>query len=637
MKIRKSMKRDNIIRNTNDFYKDCINYADPLFGVGCATSAGPTLPSGSIHPSPETLEKDNGGYTRNQPIVGFGQAYVSGSGGVKCYGNFLLAPMDSLYINDAERARFAIEGTEKARCYEYTATLENGIKMSVTPAHNSAIYEFVYPKGKDAYLLFDVARKLDIEACMKEGFVATDSKTVWGGGVCTGNWNPADWKMYFAMEFDTDFEEAGTFKGDKITSWGKDNIYESINDFEKLGMYVKFPSDEKDLTVRVKISISFVSTDRAKEFLKEQIKDFDYEAVKENAKNLWTQTLGIIELETNDKALLRRFYTAMYHMNIQPRNRINDHGKWDDFHTVWDTWKTVFPMYSLLYPEKISAIVESFIERAKENEEKNNGIVVGDQFMTAIEGIAGQGGNDIDNVIADAYLKGIELKKYDWEDAYKVLLMSAEKMRSKEYIQNGFSTDNAKTASGVDYTWRFKPAASTLGFAVNDKAVARIAKELGSEEEYQKYEARSRNWLNVWNMKNESEGFYGFPQIRNADGTFDEGFNAHEGYNTHFYEATAWDASYINYNDTPLLVETMGGSETFTKRLLWACEHSKEYFNDDHGKEGYLNFTNEPSFQIPWLFCIDEVRRPDLAAKVIDDIIENVTGVPSKIRKNGEN
>ena len=200
--------------------------------------------------------------------------------------------------------------------------------------------------------------------------------------------------------------------------------------------------------------------------------------------------------------------------------------------------------------------------------------------------------------------------------------MSAEKMRSKEYIQNGFSTDNAKTASGVDYTWRFKPAASTLGFAVNDKAVARIAKELGSEEEYQKYEARSRNWLNVWNMKNESEGFYGFPQIRNADGTFDEGFNAHEGYNTHFYEATAWDASYINYNDTPLLVETMGGSETFTKRLLWACEHSKEYFNDDHGKEGYLNFTNEPSFQIPWLFCIDEVRRPDLAAKVIDDIIK---------------
>ena len=65
----------------------------------------------------------------------------------------------------------------------------------------------------------------------------------------------------------------------------------------------------------------------------------------------------------------------------------------------------------------------------------------------------------------------------------------------------------------------------------------------------------------------------------------------------------------------------MGGPEMFTKRLLWACEHSVNYYNDDHGKEGYLNFTNEPSFHIPWLFCTDEIRRPDLAARVIDGII----------------
>ena len=65
----------------------------------------------------------------------------------------------------------------------------------------------------------------------------------------------------------------------------------------------------------------------------------------------------------------------------------------------------------------------------------------------------------------------------------------------------------------------------------------------------------------------------------------------------------------------------MGGAERFTERLLFACEHSVNYYNDDHGAEGYLNFTNEPSFQIPWLFCTDEIRRPDLAAKVIDGII----------------
>lgn len=108
----------------------------------------------------------------------------------------------------------------------------------------------------------------------------------------------------------------------------------------------------------------------------------------------------------------------------------------------------------------------------------------------------------------------------------------------------------------------------------------------------------------------------------NEDGSFDPGFDAHGGYNSHFYEATAWDASYFNYNDVPRLVETMGGPGTFTKRLLWACEHSVNYYNDDNGKEGYLNFTNEPSFHIPWLFWTDEINRPDLAAAVIDGIIK---------------
>ena len=84
---------------------------------------------------------------------------------------------------------------------------------------------------------------------------------------------------------------------------------------------------------------------------------------------------------------------------------------------------------------------------------------------------------------------------------------------------------------------------------------------------------------------------------------------------------TGWNASYVNYNDLSRLIEAMGGVETFTKRLLWACEHSVNYYNDDNGKEGYLNFTNEPSFQMPWLFCTDEIKRPDLAAKVIDGVI----------------
>lgn len=628
MKIRKSMA--SLARPGATAFLplhiDPTEYTDLLFGVGSATSAGPTLPSGSIHPSPETLEKDCGGYSRNQPIVGFGQAYISGSGGVKCYGNYLLAPMvGGVELDSAKRASLALAGSEVAKCFEYRVALENGIKARVTPAHNSAIYTFEYPAGEDASFLIDVARKLDIEACMKEGGVTVDPKnrSVYGGGLYSGNWNNIDWQMYFALEFDTAFSEIGVFKGDKTVALDPNRVTAvEVDGLQRLGAYVKLGRVGADgMSVKVKIAISFVSAERAKELLSEQIPSFDYGAVREAAREKWKRVLGAIELKTDDHALLRRFYTAMYHMNIQPRDRTNDHGTWDDFHTVWDTWKTLFPMYSLLYPKKMGCIVDSFIDRAKRNEAEGNGIVVADEYTAAKEFLAGQGGNDVDNAIADTYLKGVELSKYTWEDAYAVLLDSAEKMRSAEYVERGFVTGNAKTVTGKDYTRRFKSAAATMGFAFNDKAISEVAKELGSEAEYQKYRARSANWLNVWNMNNQSEGFFGFPQSPNGDGGFDEGFDAHGGYNTHFYEATGWDASYFNYNDVPRLVEAMGGAETFTKRLLWACEHSVNYYNDDHGKEGYLNFTNEPSFHIPWLFCTDEIKRPDLAAKVIDGVI----------------
>ncbi|MBP3704926.1 MAG: glycoside hydrolase family 92 protein, partial [Clostridia bacterium] len=425
MKIRKGFEMlmgENVRREKPALNIDPTDYADPLFGVGSATSAGPALPAGSVHPSPETLEKDCGGYTRNQPIIGFGHTYISGAGGVKCYGNYLLAPMvDGVELESAKRASFAVPGTEKARCYEYAVTLENGIRAKVTPAHNAAIHTFTFPAGKEAALLLDIARKLDIEACMKTGGITVDpeNKTVWGGGLYSGNWNQKDWKMYFVMEFDADFDEIGIFRGETLLPvQGTEAV--SIDALERLGMYVKFGCAERERTVRVKLAVSFVSVEKAKTFLNEQIPAFDYDAVREAAREAWRGTLGVIELQTDDKALLRRFYTAMYHMNIQPRDRVSDHGTWDDFHTVWDTWKTVFPMYSLLYPEKMGAVIESFVRRAETNRRAGNGIVLGDEYSAGKEFLAGQGGNDVDNAIVDAYLKGVRLNARDWEEVYAV-------------------------------------------------------------------------------------------------------------------------------------------------------------------------------------------------------------------------
>ena len=65
----------------------------------------------------------------------------------------------------------------------------------------------------------------------------------------------------------------------------------------------------------------------------------------------------------------------------------------------------------------------------------------------------------------------------------------------------------------------------------------------------------------------------------------------------------------------------MGGKETFTRRLLHACKSTIDLTTGERISKKYLNFTNEPSFQIPWLFCARGIDRPDLAAKVVNGVI----------------
>ena len=58
---------------------------------GSKCTVGPQLPHGSICPSPQTSHGGHAGYKENQPIRGFGQLHVTGTGWGR-YGQMLLSP-----------------------------------------------------------------------------------------------------------------------------------------------------------------------------------------------------------------------------------------------------------------------------------------------------------------------------------------------------------------------------------------------------------------------------------------------------------------------------------------------------------------------------------------------------------------
>ncbi len=117
----------------------------------------------------------------------------------------------------------------------------------------------------------------------------------------------------------------------------------------------------------------------------------------------------------------------------------------------------------------------SFIDR-----HKHNGYVA-TAFIQGKEYKVGQGGDEADNVIADAYVKGIS--GVNWEDAYDLLRFHADKNRTANYRDRGFVCLDEKS----DYCPRMKSGSGTLAFAYNDFCVAQVAKGLGKTEDYQKY------------------------------------------------------------------------------------------------------------------------------------------------------
>ncbi|MDA3867243.1 MAG: hypothetical protein PF489_10930, partial [Salinivirgaceae bacterium] len=119
--------------------KQPVDYVDNFIGVrdkNTSTILGPQLPQAGISPSPQTspgkVGYDMDCYIMGQPIRGFGQLHVSGTGWGK-YGNLLLSPQVGLAIGETEHD--SPQSNEIAKPFEYSVKLDRyNIKTELTPS-----------------------------------------------------------------------------------------------------------------------------------------------------------------------------------------------------------------------------------------------------------------------------------------------------------------------------------------------------------------------------------------------------------------------------------------------------------------------------------------------------------------------
>lgn len=593
---------------------------DPLIGSAGrgSTMPGPCLPHASIYPSPETLGATPGGYAGDQPIVGFAQLHTQGTGGNPSYGNFLITPRLGLAINEAEHA--SPKSDESAKAYSYSVQLTKpGIRAEIVPARHSALYRFTFPASDEAYINLDVARKIRGDLALDQGTIEIDPRTgvITGGGHFSKNWNPAPYDVFFAAQVSVAPDAIGTWTGTEVHDGAAGGSVRAIETTlpdgkkekrnQSLGGYLRFKTTAGQ-QVMLKIAVSFASVAQARRWLDAEIPAWDFDGLRATAAATWHRALSVATLEGASDEESRKFTTAVWHSMVQPRDRTGDLPGfdpkvpvWDDHYTLWDTWKSLFPLMAILEPEAVRDNIRSFIAR---HHAAPDGFVTA-AFIQGKEFKVGQGGNEVDNVIADAYAK--KIPGVDWEQAYAVLKNQAERGRTANYREKGWMASDEKT----DYSHRIRSGSATVDFAYNDFNVAQVAKGLGHQADYEHYLARSKNWRNVWDDSLESEGFRGFVRGRSLDGKFST-TPATQGFNTDFYEAICWEFSFNVPHDLPGLIEKMGGRETFARRLTHAF------------RRGYINFGNEPAFMSPWLFA--RIGRPYLASYWADALRGEFTG-----------
>ena len=619
----------NILCKNVEYINTCIGVIDNRTN-NCVI--GPMMPYGSINPSPQTLRdpKDryggHDGYDPRFPIIGFGQLHVSGTGWGS-YGHFLISPQVGL--NVGKGTHDSPKSAEITKAYYYKTNLDRyKLTAEVSPRHYSAMYRFCFPATDNASIVFDASQSigLDIATIMGgtiyENTASIDAeKRLFRGKIkIKSGWPEGAYTIYFVAECNKPFEDWGVWKD---STFYKQKVTITRNDSKNqhIGTYCRFKATNNE-PVLMKVAISFCSYEKAESFLKAELSDWNFDKVVAQGKAEWNEKLNAIKIETKSDDEKTKFFSAMYRVLTLARDRTKDNPNWksdqpywDDNYAFWDTWRTAYPMMLLIDNNAMRDNVLALLDRYKHNGFVRDGFIAGHDKMEE------QGGNDVDNILAEAVMKNV--KGIDANEVYKLLKYNADKERNG--LPDRFWKDSLSKANNKRYKelgWIpqcVMSSSNTIEYAYNDFCVAQVAKKLGKIEDYNNYLKRSMGWVNLWNDTLRSNGFTGFMDARRAGGLFAGIYPQKNGgsWKTPFYEGDTWTYNFGIPHGYDKLFELMGGKENYVKRLDFAF------------KNHLIDLANEPAFLITRSFS--EASRPDLTSYWTHYVMNkyyDITGYP---------
>ena len=579
--------------------QDYTQYVNPFIGTGGHGHVflGANVPFGNIQAGPTQKKQGwdwcSGYHYSDSTVIGFGQMHLSGTG-IGDLGDVSLLPM----TNPSQREVKFSHKAEYVRPGYYSVMLASGIRVELTATQRVAFHRYSFPAdATKGYIALNLAQGIGWDKMTSCKFKQESDKTITGFRMSEG-W-AKDQRVYFVAEF-------------------SEPVKLEENERDTIGIFSVASTSQPLL---VKVAISAVSVENARENLQQELPGWNFASVVSKANADWNRELSKIAIKTQDERAKRIFYTALYHTMIAPSvfSDVNGEyrgadgkthkGDFTDYTTfsLWDTYRAAFPLMTLIQPEMQRDLAETMLHIFKQQGKLPVWHLMGNETDCMV-------GNPGIPVLVDIALKGFNVDKKAVFEAVKASAMRDERgmglLKKYGYIPCDLDPEKETVAKGLEY-------------ALADACIAKLAKQLGKTEDYKYFYKRSQSYRDFYFDKQTK-----FMRGVTSDHKFREPFDPFSTVHRQddYTEGNAWQYVWLVPHDVHGLVAAFGGEKPFVSKL-----DSLFIVNGDMGAEASPDITgligqyahgNEPSHHI--LYMYNYVGQPWKGADKIRYVLANL-------------
>jgi len=570
-----------------------ISYVDPFIGTtgnkwtaGGKVFPGAVLPFGMIAWSPDTESHSySGGYDyKDKKIRHFSVNHFSGTSLATAQqipimpyvGTINKSPYENTslyYSNFSHKNEIARPGYYQV----FLSSISTNIELTTT--ERTGFGKITFPKSKESQILIN-KNGTGYKTGLTDANVTMISDTELSG--FSEQFIVGKEKVFFYIVFDRPFKSINTWKADLIFPNSR-----SVSGTQS-GAFVTFDTSKKTI-IQMKIGISYVSSENAKENLITENPSWDFDDIKISAQKKWESKLKKILVKGSEENM-KIFYTALYHAFMHPSIFSDANGEYRGFDEKtykalknhnqyhyfanWDLYRSQIQLLSILEPSITSDMMQSLVNLTNQG---SIGIPTWQVMNRDYKIMRGDSGIP---VITSSYAFGA--RDFDEQDALAKMVSGQEHNRPwgyKEYINQGYIPGESDMFS----------ASASLEYYLDDYNIAIFAKYLGKKDICEFYLKRSENWKKIFNPDN------GYIQAKLQNGSWATEFSPSNP--TSFQEGTSEIYTWLIPHDIKELVQSMGGNKKAVKKLAQLHQNNESLVGNqpNHISSWLYNFISAPS------------------------------------------